>query len=504
MKLKSIKYWAAGVAAAVFAAAACEKDKDFGNPVEEAIAISSITIPATSNHSDASTICLLKNEELQLSCTISPAEGITFPEVKWSTSNEAVVTVSESGKLTAVGIGTAIVRVAPAIGFGPTAATPSVTVRVLAKYVYMSSVSIVNAPATADSIAVGESIRLAATHTVAEGDSATFIRYKWTSDNTAVAKVDEATGVVTGTGSGTAVITATADDKGPGTRPSASATIGVKQIVPIETLEIVEDQELMTLGYGQKKQIRFNVTPANATVSAIQWESDNAAAISVSSTGLLTVNVMDGAAAVITVTAGEIVKTVNVAVAQGRLAYSFANTFAPWTITTAGAVVESSDSVKTTIAMSNPTNEGSTKHRGDINLVTNNSGAIMTVNASTYRYLAVKMRLPTVLVNGSNSNGCIKLEMFDNPRTIGPVYTGEGSNQNNRYTILNGDAITPESPNVLYFDLQGAWSGVNPTVWTNPFNLVQFKFVIADYPVAADWRYDTVFADVYTSGEKVL
>jgi uncharacterized protein YjdB len=485
---------------AIFALISCDKDKDFGSPAEEAIVISAINIAETDFDADATTICLLKGQELQLNYTVLPVEGVTFPDIKWSSSDGSVVSVSESGKIAAVNAGTAIVRITPAIGFGSAAATPSRTVRVLDRYVYMNSVSIIGG--TSEQIAVGENLQLGATYTTESGEDATFVRYKWTSNNTQVATVDE-NGLVTGTGQGEATITATADDQNPGQRPSATTTVGVKQIIPIETFEIPNDPELERLGYGQEYQIKFNVTPADATVSSIKWESDNEAAISVSNSGKLTVNCMDGAMAVIKATAGDIVRTVNVAVAQGRLWYSFADNFTPWTVTTAGAAVQSSDGVKTTVQMSNPTNEGSSKHRGDINLVTNGSGSLLTLNLSTYRYLAVKIQFPTVLVAGNNSQGCIKLEMFDNPRTIGPNFTGGGTNANNRYAILGGDAITTTSPNVIYFDLQSGYDSVNPTSWTSPFNLVQFKFIIADYPVAAPWTYDIYWVRTFKTLEEL-
>lgn len=485
--------------------ASCDKEKDLGTPAEEAIIISSIIVAETPYNADATTIYLLRNQELQLDAAISPAiEDITFPEVTWTSSNESVVKVSETGKLSAASTGTAIVRVTPAIGFGPTAATPSITVVVLDHYVYMNSVNITNAPAPSDSIDVGETIELKATFTTESGDPATFIRYKWTSSNPEVATVDE-NGVLTGVGEGSTIITCQADDQNPGEQPTTSVEIRVKTIIPIETLEIINDAELGMLGYGQEYQIRFNVTPADATLSAIKWESDNEAAVSVSATGKLRVNAMDGAMAVITATAGDIVKKVNVAVAQGRLWYSFADRFTPWTVTTSGAAVHSSDGTKTTIQMSNPSNEGSAKHRGDINLVTNGSGNLMTINLSTYRYLAVKIRVPSQLIKGNNSQGTIKLEMFDNPRTIGPVYRGltpGSTNENNQFEILGADQISTTEPNVLYFDMQGVYA-VTPASWTTPFNLVQFKFVIADYPVAVDWLYDIYWVRTFKTLEEL-
>jgi hypothetical protein len=92
--------------------------------------------------------------------------------------------------------------------------------------------------------------------------------------------------------------------------------------------------------------------------------------------------------------------------------------------------------------------------------------------------------------------------MFDNPRTIGPNYTGS-TNANNSYTIFGGGSITTDAPNVLVYDLVGTtWDG-GFTTGTNPYNLVQFKFVIADYPVAAPWTYDIYWVRSFKTMEEL-
>ncbi|MDR3217653.1 MAG: DUF4979 domain-containing protein [Dysgonamonadaceae bacterium] len=93
--------------------------------------------------------------------------------------------------------------------------------------------------------------------------------------------------------------------------------------------------------------------------------------------------------------------------------------------------------------------------------------------------------------------------MFDNPRTIGPTFMGGGTNANNKYVILDGEATSTTSPNVLYFDLQAGYDSVNPTSWASPFNLVQFKFIIADYPVADAWTYDIYWVRTFRSIEEL-
>jgi uncharacterized protein YjdB len=505
--MKKIRYLIIGLlATCIFGFYSCEDDDKIRQAAEEALVYSTIKILETDYNADSTSIYLLKGQELQLSYTATPSEGITFPEVVWSSSNENVVKVTQTGKITAQDIeGQSVVQITPALGFGASNATPATTVHVLDRYIYMDTVTITNPLPDDEKIDVGQPYQLVANYATVSGDVPTFVRYKWTSSDPATARVDEKTGVVTGVAQGSATITCTADDQNP--NPPAEVTIttvvNVRQIIPIKTLELVADAELAALGYGQEYQIQYNVTPDNATISSIIWTSDNETAVSVNN-GKLTVHVMDAAMATITAMAGDIVKTVNVAVARGRLCYSFANTFTPWTITTAGAEVQSSDGAKTTIQMSNPTNTGTSKHRGDINLVTNNSGAIMVAHPSVYRYLAVKILFPTVLVKENNSKGCIKLEMFDNPRTIGPVYTGATtSNQNNVYTILGADAISTTEPNVLIFDLlETKWSG-NFTTGSNPYNLVQFKFIIADFPVADPWTYDLYWVRTFKTMEEL-
>jgi hypothetical protein len=384
----------------------------------------------------------------------------------------------------------------PEIGFGPAAATPARTVRVIDHYVYMDAITIGNVPT--GTIAVGEVIPLTATPTPAD---ATFVRYTWASSNPAIATVDE-NGVVTGKADGTTTITVTADDRNPGTKASASCQIEVEVPVPIQTLEIPSDSYLSQLGYSETYQIKFNVTPADATLSLIQWSSDNPDAISVDNKGLLTVKTLSGASAVITASTGDITRTVNVSVAAGRLWFSFANTFAPWRIDTNGASIAGSDGTKTTIATNNIGT--SSKRRADIALIKQGVDPMtMAVTPSDYRYIAVKIAVNSALAAGSNSKGCIKLEMFDNPRTIGPNYVGT-ANANNSFTLLGGESYVAGQPNVIYYDLQSKYDSMNPTNWNQTFNLTQFKFVIADYPIDGSCdSYDIYWVRAFKSVEEM-
>lgn len=95
MKKNRITYW--GVAlmlVTTMVTTSCSDDKDFGGKMDEVTTISSITIAPTEYDVDKNTICLLRNTELQLSCSIEP-ENVTDNTVLWTSSDETIATVSQ-------------------------------------------------------------------------------------------------------------------------------------------------------------------------------------------------------------------------------------------------------------------------------------------------------------------------------------------------------------------------------------------------------------------------
>lgn len=131
---------------------------------------------------DSATLTLEVGETTTL--TVSQ-EGVT---VEWSSSNEAVATVSQEGVVTAVAEGTATITATA----GSASATCTVTVTKPQDSVRINPSSL--------SLTVGEKDSLGVVHS-----AGTVV---WTSSNTAVATVAQ-DGVVTAVGAGTATITAT-------------------------------------------------------------------------------------------------------------------------------------------------------------------------------------------------------------------------------------------------------------------------------------------------------
>jgi uncharacterized protein YjdB len=149
---------------------------------------------------------------LQLSATTRDASGtiLTGRPVNWTTSNSALATVSSTGLVTGVGLGSAQIT-AESEG-----ATSSVTVTVAPRPV--ATVALTPSPAT---VKVGTAVQMSLDLRDAQGNQLTTTgrTVTWDSSNKPVATVQD--GVVSGVTIGSATITVTVDGR------SASAVVNV-------------------------------------------------------------------------------------------------------------------------------------------------------------------------------------------------------------------------------------------------------------------------------------
>jgi hypothetical protein len=147
---------------------------------------------------------------VQLQATIKDANGATLSDrqVTWSSSDDAIATVSPSGLVTGVADGTATMTGTSEGKSG----TASVVVQV-------PVASVVVEPDAA-ALASTETVQLVAATLDAAGNTLTDRQVTWSSDNTGVAAVSE-TGLVTGVADGTANISASSEGQ------SGSAVITV-------------------------------------------------------------------------------------------------------------------------------------------------------------------------------------------------------------------------------------------------------------------------------------
>lgn len=157
------------------------------------------------------TLSLVKGGSETLTAIISP-DTATNKKVTWTSDKLAVATVDDSGKITAVGAGTATITVTTADG--NKTATCKVTV---------TAPSLTLNKATAN-LSVGDTVTLKATVSAAAGNSVI-----WTSDKPAVATVDD-NGNVTAVAAGTAVITATLGSGADALTATCKVTVSKKKV----------------------------------------------------------------------------------------------------------------------------------------------------------------------------------------------------------------------------------------------------------------------------------
>lgn len=141
---------------------------------------------------------LLVGKSVQATATISPSNA-TNKNVTWSSSNESVATVDQTGKITAISAGTAQISVTADDGGISAKVTINVTSDIITTNLKITA---------ADSIYVGTS-----TTPVVEitPTNATNQKLSWSSSDESVATVDE-TGKITGVSAGTAIITVKTTD----------------------------------------------------------------------------------------------------------------------------------------------------------------------------------------------------------------------------------------------------------------------------------------------------
>lgn len=219
-------------------------------------------VEVTSITLNQNTLTLKEEERATLTATVYPDDA-TDKKVSWSSDNTAVATVSEYGMVRAIKAG--IANITAAAGNCSTGCT--VTVLDNDTPIVMPN-GITILPAFV-SLAAGDTKQLNATVTPSNADDKSIA---WSSSNEAVATVDE-TGLVTGVGNGTAVVTATTING-----LTASSTISVQ--VVLAGLEM--EPEEYTAIEGAEFDLTVKPVPGNATLPILFWSSSDSSVVSVS------------------------------------------------------------------------------------------------------------------------------------------------------------------------------------------------------------------------------
>src|SRR3989441_6285178 len=254
-----------GVAAGSVAIAAASEGKSGTATVTVAnVPVASVTIsPSAPN--------IYVGGTLQLTATLKDASGnlLGGRTVSWMTSSGAVATVSASGLVTGLAVGTATIT-ATSEGQSGTAAVTVSTVPVA---------SVVVSPAAAN-VYVGGAVQLTATPKDAAGNVLVGRAVTWASGNGAVATVS-AGGLVTGLAVGAATITATSEGQ------NGTAAVTVSNL-PVASVAVSPTAPNVYVGGAVQLTATLKDASGNPLSGrTVTWTTSNGAVATVSASGLV-------------------------------------------------------------------------------------------------------------------------------------------------------------------------------------------------------------------------
>ena len=226
------------------------------------VSVSGVTLDKTS-------VSLEVGATLTLTATVSP-DNATNKTITWSSSDDAIATVDENGKVTAVAAGTVTITAKA----GDKTAECKVTVS--AKVIAVESITF---DESSLSLPVGDSKTLTATVSPENADNKTVT---WSSSDEAIATVDE-NGKVTAVTAGTATIKATAND---GSEVFGSCAVTVS-LVAVTSITLNKTTTKITVG-GTETLSVTSVLPANATDKTYTWSSSDETIATVDANGKVT------------------------------------------------------------------------------------------------------------------------------------------------------------------------------------------------------------------------
>lgn len=245
-------------------------------------------VPVSSVTLDRASLDLVKGESATLAATVLPSDA-SEPSVTWTSSDEAVASVDASGKVTAVGGGSAVISAKA----GEITATCDVTVTVPVESVQVDPSSI--------TLEEEESAMLVVK---VLPEDATDKKVTWSSSNSSVAKID-GSGKLSALKVGTATITVKASGH------TATCAVTVKE-KSIHVTSVTLNRTSASIDKGNSIVLVATVMPYNATDKTVIWTSSDPSVASVNESGK--VSALKGGTAVISATADKVTATCDITV----------------------------------------------------------------------------------------------------------------------------------------------------------------------------------------------
>ena len=225
------------------------------------VTVTSKTVSVTGVKLDNGKLELKAGETSQLTATVDPSDA-SDKSLEWTSSDAKIATVDASGKVTAVGVGSATITVKTKDG-GKTA-TCAVTVAPVA-------VEGVTVDPAKSEVVEGNTVQLKAT--VSPADAAQEV--EWTSSDSDIATVDK-NGLVTTIKPGTVYIVVRSKAY---TDKQASCEVIVKQDDKLKSIAF--DASEIQLETGQSRTLKVVFTPDYAANKNVSWSSSDPSIASV-------------------------------------------------------------------------------------------------------------------------------------------------------------------------------------------------------------------------------
>lgn len=214
------------------------------------------------------------NETAQLAASVLPATA--NQGIKFTSSDETVATVSETGLVTARKEGTAVITATAADG-SEKSASCTIKVGATAVDVPVTGITLDQPEITIEVLKDAKQLKA-----TVEPANATNKDVVFSSSNTNVAVVSN-TGLVTAINNGTATITVTSKEN-----PSIMAKCLVKVGAPVLVTDVTVQPVELNLKTDGTYQLSVSVLPSNADERGVTFESSNTAVATVSASGLVT------------------------------------------------------------------------------------------------------------------------------------------------------------------------------------------------------------------------
>ena len=230
-----------------------------------AVVVVTVYDKATGMTLNQSSVTIVKGETFTLKPVFTPS-NVTNKNVKWTSLNEKIATISKEGKIKGIKGGTTVITAVSEDGGYVATCVVTVTERITSVKLNKSEVV----------VGVGKTYKLKAT---VKSNSASNPKVKWITSNKKIVKVSK-NGNIRGVKVGTATITVKVTD---GTNKKATCKVRVVRPVTKVTL----NKKVLNIVVGQTGTLKATVKPSNATIKTVKWSSGDSTIAEVDQDGTI-------------------------------------------------------------------------------------------------------------------------------------------------------------------------------------------------------------------------